>query len=287
VYGGDVEKKDAVLARSWTYLQRAHLHGGAIGTAALASILALALVCRAGMLANLSALAFGLGAILYPLFWLMAAFRAPELGGTGRPRSRCSGWPCRARGSPSRARWARCCASCRRDSDQRVAAGERDPLQRFPLYLIEAREPEGPVYLLTFLTLEELEAVGGLHPHAIVGKVFDPAAGIVPDNFARNRALSTSCAVIRQAVPTILEYIVAASEAGDGQILVLDERAAHAGRTDAVPDVIGTFEVEGGRIVPDSYAPAADHWILTEDGIFTPHPAIQDALLAALRAPVR
>jgi hypothetical protein len=83
VYGGDVEKKDAVLARSWVYLQRAHLHGGAIGTAALASILALALVCRAGLLANLSALAFGLGAILYPLFWLMAAFRAPGMGGTG------------------------------------------------------------------------------------------------------------------------------------------------------------------------------------------------------------
>jgi len=83
VYGGDVEKKDAVVGRSWAYLQRAHLHGGAIGTAALASILALALVCRAGMLANLSALAIGLGAILYPLFWLMAAFRAPELGGTG------------------------------------------------------------------------------------------------------------------------------------------------------------------------------------------------------------
>jgi hypothetical protein len=83
VYGGDVERKDAVVGRAWTYLQRAHLHGGAIGTAALASILALGLVCRAGALANLSALAFGLGALLYPLFWMLAAFRAPELGGTG------------------------------------------------------------------------------------------------------------------------------------------------------------------------------------------------------------
>ncbi len=83
VYAGDVEKKDAVVGRAWSYLQRAHLHGGAIGTAALASILALALVCRAGMLASISALAFGLGALIYPLFWLMAAFRAPEMGGTG------------------------------------------------------------------------------------------------------------------------------------------------------------------------------------------------------------
>lgn len=168
-----------------------------------------------------------------------------------------------------------------------MAPDEPDPLQRFPLYLIEAREPDGPVYLLTFLTLEELEAVGGLHPHAIVGKILDPEAGIVPDNFARNRAfVEFMHGVIRRTVPTVLEYIVAAAEAGDGQILVLDERATHAGRADEDPDVIGTFEVVGGRIVADSYAPAPDHWILNDDGIFTPHPAIQDAILAALRAPV-
>ena len=47
--------------------------------------------------------------------------------------------------------------------------------------------------------------------------------------------------------------------------------------------MIGTFEVSGGRIVAGSYAPAPDHWILNDDGIFTPHPAIQDAILAALR----
>ena len=168
-----------------------------------------------------------------------------------------------------------------------MAPDEPDPLRRFPLYLIEAREPEGPVYLLTFLTLDELEQAGGLHPHAIVGKILDPDAGVVPDNFARNRAfVDFMHAVIRQSVPTILDYIVAAAEAGDGQILVLDERAALAGRTEEEADVIGTFEVSGGRIVPDSYTPAEDHWILSDDGIFTPHPAIQDAILAALRAPV-
>lgn len=168
-----------------------------------------------------------------------------------------------------------------------MAADEPDPLRRFPLYLVEAREPEGPVYLLTFLTLDELEQAGGLHPHAIVGKILDPEAGVVPDNFARNRAfVDFMHAVIRQAVPTILDYIVAAAEAGEGQILVLDERAALAGRTEEAADVIGTFEVAGGRIVPDSYTPAEDHWILSDDGIFTPHPAIQDAILAALRAPL-
>ncbi len=83
VYQGDVAAKDAVVAKSWDYLKRAHLHGGAIGSAAIGSILALILLCRLGMLAKLSALAFGSGALIYSLFWLLAGLAAPGLGSTG------------------------------------------------------------------------------------------------------------------------------------------------------------------------------------------------------------
>lgn len=83
VYKGDVAAKDAVVKKSWEYLKRAHLHGGAIGTAALASTAALMLLCRLGMAAQLSALAFGAGALLYSLFWLMAGLMAPGMGSTG------------------------------------------------------------------------------------------------------------------------------------------------------------------------------------------------------------
>lgn len=83
VYHGDVAKKDAVVAKSWEYLQRAHLHGGAIGTAAMAAIAVLLLLSRRGLLACLSALAFGAGALLYSTFWLWAAWKAPGLGSTG------------------------------------------------------------------------------------------------------------------------------------------------------------------------------------------------------------
>lgn len=83
VYNGDAAAKDAVVNKSWAYLQRAHLHGGGIGTAATASILALVLLCRMGALATLSALAFGSGALIYSLFWLLAGLAAPKLGSTG------------------------------------------------------------------------------------------------------------------------------------------------------------------------------------------------------------
>lgn len=82
-YGGDTSAKDAVVAKSWQYLQRAHLHGGAIGAAAIGAILTLIAVCRLGLVAKLSALAFGMGALLYSLFWLFAGLKAPGLGSTG------------------------------------------------------------------------------------------------------------------------------------------------------------------------------------------------------------
>ncbi|MBP2671758.1 MAG: hypothetical protein H6Q85_1824 [candidate division NC10 bacterium] len=83
VYKGDVAAKDAVVKKSWVYLQRAHLHGGAIGTAALGAILTLVIMCRLGLVAKLSALAFGGGALTYSLFWLFAGLTAPGLGSTG------------------------------------------------------------------------------------------------------------------------------------------------------------------------------------------------------------
>ena len=83
VYHGDVEAKNAVVSKSWAYLQRAHLHGGAVGTAACAAIAILILLSPLGWLEQISALAFGSGSLLYALFWLLAGWAAPRLGSTG------------------------------------------------------------------------------------------------------------------------------------------------------------------------------------------------------------
>ncbi len=86
VYQGDASKKDAVVAKSWSYMKRAHLHGGAIGAAALASILLLGQLGGTGFLERASALAFGAGSLLYPCFWLAAGLTAPSLGSTGEAK---------------------------------------------------------------------------------------------------------------------------------------------------------------------------------------------------------
>lgn len=86
VYEGDETQRDKIVDKSWTYLKRAHLHGGAIGAAALASIVFLGLLGNVGILERLSSLALGGGALLYAVFWLVAGFTAPGLGSTGEAK---------------------------------------------------------------------------------------------------------------------------------------------------------------------------------------------------------
>lgn len=84
VYGGDAAKIRSVVDKSWSYYKRAHLHGGAIGAyQALGMIVLLAALRRpTEMLGRGTALALGLGALGYSLFWMLAARRAPGLGST-------------------------------------------------------------------------------------------------------------------------------------------------------------------------------------------------------------
>jgi len=83
VYAGDAAKKKSVVDKSWGYLKRAHLHGGAIGSVAVgASLLLAALKRPRSRTRGLVALALGLGGLGYAEFWLLAGFAAPGLGGT-------------------------------------------------------------------------------------------------------------------------------------------------------------------------------------------------------------
>lgn len=83
-YGGDEAAMKAVTDKSWVYMKRAHLHGGAIGSAALALILLLSMFERTGVaLRSGVATALGAGSLAYGLFWMLAGLSAPGLGGTG------------------------------------------------------------------------------------------------------------------------------------------------------------------------------------------------------------
>jgi hypothetical protein len=83
VYHGDAAAAEPVLAKSWDYMQRAHLHGGAIGTAAIGLIVVMLLIGTRPRTTRVLGLALGLGALGYSIFWMWAGFLAPGLGSTG------------------------------------------------------------------------------------------------------------------------------------------------------------------------------------------------------------
>lgn len=93
-YGGDQSAADRVVSKSWTYFKRAHLHAGAMGAAAIAMMLLMALG-GAGRLAPPASLGLGVGALGYPLFWMLAGIRAPGMGSTGAAKASLAwlAWP--------------------------------------------------------------------------------------------------------------------------------------------------------------------------------------------------
>lgn len=81
-YADDAAKK-AVVDKSWTYMQRAHLHAGGLGATAVGLTLLMVLLGTAPAVARALSLALGAGGLGYSVFWMMAGFRAPGLGSTG------------------------------------------------------------------------------------------------------------------------------------------------------------------------------------------------------------
>lgn len=82
VYHSDDAAIKSVLDKSWSYMKRAHLHAGAMGTTAVALTLLLLLLNTSRVLTTWISIALGVGALGYSLFWMLAGFRAPGLGGT-------------------------------------------------------------------------------------------------------------------------------------------------------------------------------------------------------------
>lgn len=83
IYQGDPLAKKAVVDKSWTYMKRAHLHAGGMGTTAVALIAVLCLIGAARWPTTVISIALGAGGLGYSVFWMWAGFRAPGLGSTG------------------------------------------------------------------------------------------------------------------------------------------------------------------------------------------------------------
>jgi hypothetical protein len=88
LYKGDPALAKPVVDKAWVYVQRAHLHAGAMGTTALVLIVLLAALDAPRGPTRLVAWALGAGGLAYSVYWLWAGFLAPGLGSTGAAKAR-------------------------------------------------------------------------------------------------------------------------------------------------------------------------------------------------------
>jgi len=83
---GSEEAATAAIQRmdetAWRYFLRAHLHAGGIGSITIGASLVLALLSSRPGLKTAASVLLGMGAVGYPLFWMLAGLRAPGLGTT-------------------------------------------------------------------------------------------------------------------------------------------------------------------------------------------------------------
>ncbi len=83
VYKQDPVAAQPVLDKAWVYMQRAHLHAGALGAVAIGLSLVLVMLGTEARLARALSVALSAGSLGYSTFWMWAGFRAPGLGSTG------------------------------------------------------------------------------------------------------------------------------------------------------------------------------------------------------------
>ena len=82
-YDGNQAKVDEIVKKSWTYMKRAHLHSQTMGVISIAFSLLVAWLAYPAKAQLAISLLSGFGSLGYGLFWMLAGYRAPEMGSTG------------------------------------------------------------------------------------------------------------------------------------------------------------------------------------------------------------
>jgi hypothetical protein len=151
--------------------------------------------------------------------------------------------------------------------------------------VIPADTPEGEKYYVA-LTSPQIAFSAGLIPEAIVGMLARLDEPIVPANFTANSIFRRFLAdVIARNGPDDPDMQAAAAQQGEGYVAIIDQRRPTP-PADAVPpeDLMGFFEVKGGKVVPGSYQASPNHRLLTDHGFFRLPPFLDERLKRDLTA---
>jgi len=158
-------------------------------------------------------------------------------------------------------------------------------MTELPISIVHAETPEGPRDFVTCLS-QDVAFNRGLRPEAIIGTLMKPAGAggtLSPDNFARNPAfVDFMHKGVAEKAPETAGFQAEAKRLGKGHVYIIDQRTATPG--DAVPseDIVGAFEVNDGKVVPQSYKKSPNHRIFSARGFVQLGPELQKCLLDEL-----
>jgi len=89
-------------------------------------------------------------------------------------------------------------------------------------------------------------------------------------------------AVIARRGPTLPGLIAEARRLGKGWVYVIDQRTPTPQGAVPSEDIVGAFEIKGGKVVPGSYRPSPEHRILSARGFLRLGSELQPYLLEEL-----
>src|SRR5438128_488078 len=129
-------------------------------------------------------------------------------------------------------------------------------MAKLPIVVYCADTPDGAKDYVSCLPHEQVFA-RGLVPEAIIGVLLRPLApgeSIIPTVFARNRVfVDFMQGVVARRGPELPGLIAEARRQAEGWVYVIDQRTRTPQGAIPPEDIVGAFEVKGGKVLRDSY----------------------------------
>jgi hypothetical protein len=154
-------------------------------------------------------------------------------------------------------------------------------------HLCEVETPEGRKHYLTVLPTEVVFRAGMI-PESIVGVLRRPLAPgepITREVFVRNSLfVKFMHEIVARFAPLEPEFQAEAKRLGTGWVYIIDNRTKTPNGSVPPEDIVGAFEVNNRKVVPDSYRPSPKYQILSKDGLFQLTPFLYAQMLRELHS---
>lgn len=150
---------------------------------------------------------------------------------------------------------------------------------RYQIGLFTVNTGDGQRKLVSFIPAEVAFKTGML-PQAIIGVLEGVDDRIEPETFVANREfVSFLHQVISKYGPQLPDFHQEARRLGEGSVFLLDGRTPDPLGAVEPEDIIGSFPVQQGKLVPDSYSPNPNHRLVSKRGVFILPTFFQEKLL--------